>query len=259
MAVTISKAAIYYFSATGNSLKLAQDIASAFPEAELTDISTVKSPHTQEAPVVGFVFPIYWGGLPKIVRSFLENFQFRADTYYFAVGTYYVYRGGAMSVVGKIINERGARLRYANSLPTVGNTLMEYEVPAKKRQKILARAEDLTAKIVDEIYNLKERHPYSYCHVSDKFHKWLFKLHFGNIYTKFALEPDCVGCGLCAKICPVNIISLSEGKPHWNTNCEACHACVHWCPKNAITIGKSKGRLQYHNPSVKRAMMLRER
>lgn len=48
-----------------------------------------------------------------------------------------------------------------------------------------------------------------------------------------------------------------NGVPRWGTGCEACHACVHWCPRNVIQIGKSKGRLQYHHPAVKRTMLYR--
>lgn len=61
----------------------------------------------------------------------------------------------------------------------------------------------------------------------------------------------CVGCGVCAKKCPVEAIQMEEGYPVWKSEeCEMCLGCLHRCPKFAIIYGNDKtvrhGR--YKNP-----------
>lgn len=246
---------IYHFSATGNSLKVAMDIASNYVEAELIKIKYEALTIHPESEIVGFVFPVYMGGLPDIVQQFLLEFPFRQNIYYFAIGTYYTYKGITLSAVNKIFVDRGVVLNYGNYVQTVGNCLMEYEVPEKKRPAILKRAEAITKTIIDDIVNKKEKATSRYCHPSVRFHKWTFNLFFKETYKKFSLEDNCSGCGVCAKVCPVYNIHFLNNKPQWGKNCIACHACVHWCGQNAINIGRSKRRLQYHNPGIKVRML----
>lgn len=248
---------IYYFSATGNSMKLSLDLASYFPDSKLINIATAKVVEHPTSLKVGFIFPVYMGGLPKIVDHFLKNFPFEKDIYYFSIGTYYTYKGCAIPIVNKIMLDKGVSLNYGNYLPTVGNCLMEYEVTERKRTAILKRVEGITLNLVSDIKNNLETTPSRYCRLLEKFHKWLFNIFFAKAYKKFALEDNCINCGICRKICPTNNITLEDNKLKWGTSCEACHACVHWCPQNAINLGKSKGRLPYQNPAITRAMLLR--
>lgn len=66
---------------------------------------------------------------------------------------------------------------------------------------------------------------------------------------------DCVGCGLCAKKCPVQAIEMRDGKPVWvKDKCVMCLGCLHRCPKFAIQYGygeNTRRHGQYTNPNVK--------
>ena len=65
------------------------------------------------------------------------------------------------------------------------------------------------------------------------------------------LEGSCIGCGLCAKICPVNAIEIKDGKPVWvKDHCALCFGCLHHCPKFAIQYGNgaTKKHGQYVHP-----------
>ena len=65
----------------------------------------------------------------------------------------------------------------------------------------------------------------------------------------FTVEDTCMGCGLCAKRCPVGAIQMVDGKPMWAApKCEKCLRCLHYCPKFAIQHGpKTKDHGQYHH------------
>lgn len=64
---------------------------------------------------------------------------------------------------------------------------------------------------------------------------------------KFRADDKCVGCGKCAQLCPLNDISIVDGRPVWGKNCTHCMACICHCPTGAIEYGrKSLGKPRYH-------------
>ena len=66
----------------------------------------------------------------------------------------------------------------------------------------------------------------------------------------FFVEDTCVGCGLCAKSCPVSAMKRNGRKPEWiQEQCVMCLSCLHHCPKFAIQYGKhTKKHGQYTHP-----------
>lgn len=63
----------------------------------------------------------------------------------------------------------------------------------------------------------------------------------------FHVEDSCIGCGLCARNCPVSAIQLQDKKPVWvKEQCVMCLSCLHHCPKFAIQYGsRTKKHGQY--------------
>lgn len=49
---------------------------------------------------------------------------------------------------------------------------------------------------------------------------------------------QCVGCGSCARLCPMGYLTMVDGKPQVKERrrCIACGHCVATCPKQAVTL-----------------------
>ncbi len=52
------------------------------------------------------------------------------------------------------------------------------------------------------------------------------------------IDDDCINCGICVKICPVE--AISKGEKHMEVDkekCIDCYACEIECPKKAAYLG----------------------
>lgn len=56
----------------------------------------------------------------------------------------------------------------------------------------------------------------------------------------FAATDACVGCGLCARRCPMqNITITAQHRPAWGNDCLLCTRCYHICPAHAVAYGRT--------------------
>ncbi len=56
-------------------------------------------------------------------------------------------------------------------------------------------------------------------------------------YTGIRVDrAECVQCGLCESLCPMNNIEIVDGGVVFNGKCTMCYRCFSHCPKKAITI-----------------------
>ena len=51
-----------------------------------------------------------------------------------------------------------------------------------------------------------------------------------------AVGQECVGCGACLGVCPVQAISLNNGRAHIGEWCKGCGRCAQTCPAEAISL-----------------------
>jgi NAD-dependent dihydropyrimidine dehydrogenase PreA subunit len=46
----------------------------------------------------------------------------------------------------------------------------------------------------------------------------------------------CTGCGNCKDACPMEAISIKNGKAVIGDTCAECAACISACPNNALAL-----------------------
>ncbi len=72
--------------------------------------------------------------------------------------------------------------------------------------------------------------------------------------------PDCIGCGICEKVCPSGSIRLENGKAvHMPESCQTCLACVHNCPHKGIglDVPEKNPDARYRNEHVRLEEIIR--
>lgn len=263
---------IFYFTGTGNTKWVAQQLAEATGE-ELRYIPDELREgkcfyNLKEDERLGFCFPTHGWQPPRIVREFVRLSTFNPpinSPYVYAVTTCGDNMGHAMRILNKELKHKGlkAHSTFAVVMPesNVCFSFLHLDTKESERQKIEA-AKERVSHICQVISDRKEgveelvkgAIPYTYTYI------------IGGFYNKHLIRDDkfwvdneaCIRCGLCEKKCPVDDIvidtvttgtsqEVQKMPPRWkhNGSCTNCLACYHYCPRHAIHWAKMQ-RGQYH-------------
>ena len=249
---------ILWYSGCGNSRfvadtlskELADDNMIFIPEAARQAAALEFGPDE----ILGIVFPVYSWSVPKLVSEFLRTVHVTGrPSYIFAACTCGDQTGLTYEHLCKDLRKQGLQLDafFSFQMPETYINLpgFELDTPENAKRKI-----DGTRKSLREVIGLiKQRMQGNYDKLrgSKTFLKSniLKPLFYGLLITdrKFTVSDACIGCGICAKNCPLQNITIENDRPHWNGHCTNCMSCYHRCPKNAINFGSATiGKGQYH-------------
>lgn len=251
---------IFYFTGTGNSLKVAQDIAANQKGTSLLSIAKCIDRVSDLLPdgKVGFVFPVYYCGLPQIVHEFIKKITLKKADYVYIVAVYAAVggNGGCISQARRLLAEKEKRLNAGFYTRSVDNFIIwTWDVPVKEKQSTLLGKARKKAVEISQIVQAKkdyiEKSPVE--HIGPAIFRYQHFLKTVNTTDQaFYSTTACTSCGLCAKVCPTNNLDCSTGKPKWKSEtCQRCFACLHLCPVEAIQYGKvTVKRHRYKNPYI---------
>ncbi len=247
---------ILYFSATGNSKYVAKKIAAETGDVTVSITDCCKKPifsFDEKYETLGIVSPTYSWGLPVIVAEFLQELDLRYQPdYIYFIATYGTTPGQTGRFANDILTPKGLPLsaKFSVKMPDTWTPIFDLS-NQEKVQQMNDRAEAEIDHIIRQIRNfaagdfMKNELPYPLAKAGHHLEYDLMRK------TKhFSVEDSCVGCGLCAKNCPVSAIKLKDRKPEWvKERCVMCLSCLHHCPKFAIQYGKNtKKHGQYTHP-----------
>lgn len=246
---------IYYFSATGNSLKVTKNLSEQLTDTKIIQISKKSIPTSKDtqSDKIGFVFPVYNFGLPVIVKNFIETLPIGKHTYVFAIATCGGMVGAALNQIKKILNKKDINLASSFCVFMPGSDQLMFPTVSEEEQNKLFNDEEKQISTIALAIKSKQHIKYKSNAIMSSVYNLLYTATFRpkGMGKNFWTDEKCIGCGLCSQVCPANNIVMHDGKPKWEHQCESCLACMQWCPQKSIQYKKTTvKRGRYHNPQI---------
>ena len=240
---------ILYFSATGNTRFIAEELAARLGDETLNLLKRIRSkdysPVRSDKPFVICV-PVYVCEIPSFINELIRHTPFEGNKDVYFVFTSGGYSGICSSQAKRLAKKKGLNYMGSADFKMPRNYIANNTYPELSTEEIRRRIEDsnkLIPEIAELIYGNQKL-------VKRSKHVWLFELvitlPFTPVWTrikqgvkKFRVSDKCIGCKKCANLCPVNVIKPDEkGRPVWDASmCAHCMSCIQNCPVEAIEYG----------------------
>lgn len=244
---------VLYFTGTGNSHYIAQRIAKALGDELFSINDRIKAgsgePVNTGSQVV-IAAPTYAWRLPVIVSEWIAETDFiGAEKIWFVMDC-----GAQIGNAAKYNSALSTRkkLQYMGTAQIImpENYIAMFPVPdSEEAAQTIANAEpdidDVIARISASQEFAKPRNNFIDRMMSGPVNRMFYP--FCVKARAFAAGDGCISCGKCVELCPLNNVSLKDGRPVWGKECTHCMACIAYCPTECIEYGKkSIGKPRYH-------------
>lgn len=251
----------YYFSGTGNTALVVRRMCEVFSstcQVRLRRMEVSEASQVEMDGVIGLGFPVAMQSTYPLVWNFVRSLPRAKGSKVFMVDTLMSFSGGIVGPMRRLLESKGYEPIGAKEIMmplNFGRLKTNTEKDQRKIAKGLQEAERYAQALLDGT-TYWGRIPV----LSDLMYlvgtssvAWRSAQWLGH---KFRVDREkCNDCGLCARLCPVSNIHLTENGPQYADRCQLCLRCTAVCPQEAITYPIWRFR-PYRAPGWPQALMM---
>jgi ferredoxin/menaquinone-dependent protoporphyrinogen IX oxidase len=256
----IKKAAILWYSQTGNTQKCGEVLAKTFEKKGITatygDLRHFDQTKINEVDLIVIGAPVFYYDIPDYVKDFIQSLP---DLKGIPVAAYVTFGGpegnqhnAACSILEDLaqINGVPVGLEVFMTSKSYPPSFIEYGKDLKEKQNTLLPDENTYKKVREYARFIKSNVEKGN---TLEFKKTLtlreFSTYFGPVWwTKrsvdnhFIIEQKCVECGICVEKCPTDSIDLDTFSVRIE-NCVLCFGCINNCEYQAVNMEYNNEKL----------------
>ena len=236
---------VLYFSATGNTEFIAQELAKRLDDECVNLLNRIQTRNHStlhsEKPFV-ICAPVYVCEMPRFMSSYLKQQTFSGSRDVYCIFTSGGYCGISGVLAKSIFRKKHMNYRGHAEFKMPRNYVASDAYAMLSREETEARILTAYGMLDGVASNIRGGNPLTARHVF--LFETVITVPFNPVWCKFKLRAKnffttekCVGCGKCTMLCALNNITLQDRKPVWGDACTHCMACIGNCPTGAIEYG----------------------
>ncbi len=250
---------ILYFSGTGNSEHIARSLARELAESESIysineGIKNHTYPDLADDNVLIFSVPTYAWRFPRVVSEWIED----TDVFSNKMGFFILSCGDGIGNAAGYIKAFCSRknIYYMGCVKVLmpENYIALFDCPSEEESVRIVREADKQVRRITPFIDERVPLPDEKVTIGGGILSSMVNPLFYRFYInskRFEASDACIGCGICEELCPLNNITLIDGRPRWDGSCTHCMACICGCPAEAIEYDSiSPGKRRYHCPDT---------
>lgn len=233
-----------YFSGTGNTKHCAEKLVRLLDAQArimaLEDAGAVAA--IQEQEIIVFAYPVQFSHAPLMVRDFIQD---HADLWQgkqiLCLATMGAFSGDGAGCAARLLKKFGARIiggLHIRMPDSVCDVKLLKKSLAENQRIVLAAERKITATATKIRAGQYPREGLGFLHrIAGLLGQRLWSYDKTRQYSRrLQINAACIGCGQCAKLCPMKNIAIGNGKPVPGNRCTMCYRCISQCPQKAITL-----------------------